>query len=319
MVDGRIAEAEKENVLIQAGACSVTLLPHLGGKISSILIGDLELLQAPLAPLAPRTRTMAFDAGDASGWDECLPSVAACSVETANGRAEVPDHGDLWRIAWEPVQQDADSITCRGECFSLPLSLERTLAVSEIKGGWRLSLDYTVTNRSSYSVPWSWSAHPLFAIDAGDEISLPETIRTLRLEGSGGGRLGAAGTSVAWPIATLARGDSAKLNVAESIQSGVGDKLFAGPLGDAENWCILMRRKAGVCIRFRFDEVATPYLGLWLCYGGWPDRPGQKQMCVAVEPSTAPVDSMAQTGSWSRELAAGDSASWPLDVDIEII
>jgi galactose mutarotase-like enzyme len=319
MVEGHVAEAEKENVLIRAGACSVTLLPHLGGKIASILINDLELLQAPLAPLAPRTRTMAFDAGDASGWDECLPSVAACSLESTIGLAEVPDHGDLWRVAWEPIHQDATSISCRGECFSLPLRLERTLALSEIKSGWRLSLSYTVTNVSARSVPWSWSAHPLFAVDAGDEIRLPETIKTLRLEGSGGGRLGAAGSSVTWPIATLALGGSAKLNVAESIDSRVGDKLFAGPLGDTENWCALVRRSVGVSIRFKFDEITTPYLGLWLCYGGWPDRPGLKQMCVAVEPATAPVDSLAQTGPWSRELAAGDSASWPLDVYIEMI
>ena len=133
MVEGHVTEAEKENVLIRAGACSITLLPHLGGKISSILIDDLELLQAQLAPLAPRTRTMAFDASDASGWDECLPSVAACSIKTAIGLAEVPDHGDLWRVAWEPIHQNANSITCRGECFSLPLRLERTLALSEIE------------------------------------------------------------------------------------------------------------------------------------------------------------------------------------------
>ena len=38
---------------------------------------------------------------DASGWDECLPSVAACTVKTAGCRLDIPDHGDLWRVAWE--------------------------------------------------------------------------------------------------------------------------------------------------------------------------------------------------------------------------
>ena len=81
--------------------CAVTILPRFGGKIASIRIGERELLQAPLAPIAPRTRTMAFDAADASGWDECLPSVAACRVETEAGVAEIPDHGDLWRVEWK--------------------------------------------------------------------------------------------------------------------------------------------------------------------------------------------------------------------------
>jgi hypothetical protein len=67
---GQIKAVEKENVTMRAGNCSVTILPHLGGKIASIRIGERELLQSPLAPYAPRTRTMSFDAGDASGWDE---------------------------------------------------------------------------------------------------------------------------------------------------------------------------------------------------------------------------------------------------------
>src|SRR5580698_824572 len=92
---------EKENVVMRAGDCAVTVLPALGGKIASIRVGERELLQAPLVPYAPRTRTMSFDASDASGWDECLPSVAACSVETAAGAAAIPDHGDLWRVEWK--------------------------------------------------------------------------------------------------------------------------------------------------------------------------------------------------------------------------
>ncbi|MGA7859175.1 MAG: hypothetical protein WCA11_14670 [Terracidiphilus sp.] len=84
----------------------MTLLPHLGGKIASIRVNGRELLQEPLAPLGPRTRTMSFDSGDASGWDECLPSVAGCTLEKAAGLAEIPDHGDLWRVAWKIKEQE---------------------------------------------------------------------------------------------------------------------------------------------------------------------------------------------------------------------
>src|SRR6202051_587298 len=102
MLEQGPAVLTKENVLIRSGACSVTVLPTLGGKISSISIHGQELLQTPLAPLAARTHTMPFDASDASGWDECLPSVAAAAVATSDGRLHhVPDHGDLWRVAWQ--------------------------------------------------------------------------------------------------------------------------------------------------------------------------------------------------------------------------
>ena len=324
----------KENVLIEAGDCSVTILPHLGGKIASIRLRGRELLQAPLAPYGPRTRAMPFDEGDASGWDECLPSVAACTVETAGGTVSIPDHGDLWRVAWQPVAASgqwsvvsdqlsggacASSATFRGECFSLPLRLERTVALTETGKGWQLSLDYTVTNTGADPMPWSWAAHPLFAVEAGDRVVLPDSIRALRLEGSGGGRLGKGGDRVSWPVAMLANGARTDLSVAQPPASDIGDKLFAGPLSELESWCALERPKAGVRIKVSFDADATPYLGLWICYGGWPERPGPKQMCVALEPATAPVDSLAQAGPWSRILAPGESCFWPMVVEIESI
>jgi galactose mutarotase-like enzyme len=201
----------------------------------------------------------------------------------------------------------------------LPLALERTVKVIESEKGWELRLDYTVSNTGSSAAPWSWSAHPLFAVEEGDRIVLPDSITRLRVEGSGGGRLGKAGDLVAWPMATQADGSRSDLSVAQSPETGIGDKLFAGPLDAAENWCVLERKKAGVKIRVRFDAAATPYLGLWVCYGGWPERPGTKQMCVALEPATAPVDSLSQTGAWSRVLAAKKTFSWTMTVGIETI
>jgi galactose mutarotase-like enzyme len=310
---------EEENVLIQAGNCSISVLPHLGGKIASIRLKGRELLQAPLAPFALRSRDMAFDASDASGWDECLPSVAECDVQTAAGAAHIPDHGDLWRVEWQPVDGDGCSVELQAECFSLPLQLRRKLELTEDAKGSHLQLKYNLTNHGSASVPWSWAAHPLFAVESDDRIVLPESIRSLLLEGTGGGRLGAGGDLVSWPVATLADGSSSDQSVAHSIKSNIGDKLFAGPLAASENWCALERPSVGVRLRFRFDTSEIPYLGLWICYGGWPERPGPKQMCVALEPSTAPVDSLARPGPWSRVLAPGKSYSWSVILDLEPI
>jgi galactose mutarotase-like enzyme len=326
MAETAVSGVGIENVLIRAGECMVTVLPRIGGKIASIRIGEQELLQQPLAPIAGRNRTMGFDQADASGWDECLPSVAACSVETHDGVAQIPDHGDLWRVEWENRDrgpgggdQDATRVELSGRCFSLPLELERRLELQETKNGWRLQLQYKVVNKSSKPVPWSWAAHPLFAVQEGDRITLPESIRQLRLEGSGGGRLRKGGDIVAWPKARLQDGSAVDLRVADAPESEVGDKLFAGPLTGSENWCSLERPSEGVRVRVTFDVAATPYLGLWICYGGWPERPGPKQMCVAMEPSTAPVDSLAVTGEWSRMLEARDCFRWWMEVEIERI
>ena len=317
-----MAIAETENVLIRAGKCVVTVLPQFGGKIASIRIGECELLQTPLAPIVSRTPTMGFDEGDASGWDECLPSVAACKVQLEDGTAEIADHGSLWRTRWAEVGDRAkkpDSISLAGNCLALSLMLERKLTLSETARGWRLNLLYRLNNTGITPMPWSWAAHPLLAVEKGDRIVLPKSIRSLRLEGSGCGRLGKGGDTVAWPVATLADGSTVDLSIAEASESGIGDKLFAGPLAASENWCALERPSAGLRIRVSLDSMATPYLGLWICYGGWPERPGPKQVCVAMEPATAPVDSLAVTGPWSRVLAPGEWFSWPMEVEIERI
>jgi len=311
--------AAQENVVIESGDCAVTFLPALGGKIASISVRGRELLQGPLAPYGPRTQTMAFDESDASGWDECLPSVNACTVETAAGTASVPDHGDLWRVPWELVASSSVCATLRAECFSLPLALQRTTTLVATEEGWRIRADYQLTNTGDYTAPWSWVAHPSFAVEAGDRIVLPESVYELRLAYSRGERLGGEDATVSWPEAALAQGGHTDLSLVQPPDSGIGEKLFAGPLEAHQSWAALERPGAGLRIRFRFDTAATPYLGMWICQGGWPARSGPKQNCVTLEPSTSAFDSLAQTGSWSRTLAPGQTASWPMIVEIESI
>ncbi len=308
----------EENVLIQSGDLRVAISPQLGGKIASIHLKEMELLQTPLAPARPRTRQMPFDESDASGWDECLPSVAACTVKGPSGPVAIPDHGDLWRVAWELAGDGGATVRLLASCFSLPLRLERAIDLKSTGSGWSLRLEYALSNQGGHPVPWSWAAHPLFAVEAGDRIELPASITTLRLEGSAGRRLGKTGDVVEWPLARLSDGSMADLSKVQALASGVAEKLFAGSVEPSSAWCVLHRPSAGVRIRVRYDAAKTPYLGLWLCYGGWPERSGPKQNCVALEPATAPVDSLAQTGNWSRVLAPGATESWHMTVDFEL-
>ncbi len=216
----------------------------------------------------------------------------------------------------EPIQGHSEESAFR--CRS---GWSARLTLTERTAGWTLRLDYSITNLNlEESVPWSWAAHPLFAVEEGDRIVLPESIRSLRLEGSGGGRLGNGGDAVAWPMARLADGSNSGLDYCGGRRiRGLATSFLPDRLQCIENWCTLERPSAGIRIRVKFEATATPYLGLWICYGGWPDRPGPKQVCVALEPATAPVDSLAVTGEWSRVLEPGDCFSWPMDVEIERI
>lgn len=304
----------RENVVIRSAGCSVTLLPALGGKISSIAAGEHELLQAPLNPYRTREPETGFEESDAGGWDECIPTVAACTLAYGGGEVDAPDHGDLWGVPWHVLAADDDSATLRARCASLPLELTRSSILTATVSGWTLHLLYTLVNVGDESVPWLWSAHPLFAVDPGDRVLLPKEVASVRVEGSGDGML-RAGQRVLWPVAEQTDGSPRDLSVTLGPDAETGDKLFAGPLQDG--WCALERRGLGLRLTMRFEASIIPSLGLWLCYGGWPERPGTKQVCVAIEPTTAPADSLAAAGDATRWIAPGASVTWPLELHID--
>lgn len=287
----------------------VEVIPELGAKISSLWLPDLqeELLQAPLRPYASRDRTMAFDAGDASGIDECIPTVSGCEI----GSTMLPDHGDFWRVPFR-CRRDGDELVLDAEGFSLPLHFEKRLSLH----GNRLTMAYTLRNTGETSVQYLWSAHPGFAVEAGDTVVLPESLPEVTVWYSAKSRLGASGRAHSWPHTRDENGATIDLSLVGGPEDGVGDKLFAS--APPEGWVGIRRQRLQREIKVRFDPVQNPYLGLWLAYGGWPDGQGQRQHCVALEPCTAPVDSLAtavERGS-ARTLAAGAKSEWKIVIEI---
>jgi galactose mutarotase-like enzyme len=276
-----------------------------------------ELLQQPLRPYARRDRTMAFEDGDASGYDECIPSVSACELIGLSDSAEpvaIPDHGDFWRLPFAVIEADDRHISMEATGYSLPLRFRKTVHLE----GNRVSLEYRLTNTGDTAVHYLWSAHPAFAVDPGDRIELPKSVESVMVQASRYGRLGAQGTRHSWPLTTTASDDAVDLSVvgavAELAGDGIAEKLFA--LSPGEGWCVLHRLGIGGRVEMRFDPRQAPYLGLWLCYGGWPEGKPARQYCVAVEPCTASADSLASAigEGLGRKLAPHASHEWRVEL-----
>lgn len=301
---------------MQTDTLRVKVLPELGGKIASLgwIPSGLELLQPPLAPYGPRSLTMAFDEGDASGIDECLPSVAACQVSTPRGEVAIPDHGDFWRLSWE-CTQSGNEIHMAAMGVSLPLRFERTLRLEADT----LAMEYRVTNTGDAAVDYAWSAHPLFAVEPEDRILLPETVGQVEVEGSAGRRLGGKGSVHTWPHTRTTTGELVDLSIAGAIGDGIGDKLFAA--SPREGWAALDRVRHKIRIEVHFDPALTPWLGLWICFGGWPEGKANRQQCVAIEPCTAAMDSLTEAiaKGVAKRLEPGESASWPMRIRIAAV
>ena len=64
-----------------------------------------------------------------------------------------------------------------------------------------------------------------------------------------------------------------------------------------------------------FDTERLPYLGLWLCNGGWPDDGDEpRQYAVALEPTTSPCNNLvsAQRTNTAIALKAGEKYDWEI-------
>ncbi len=302
-----------ERLSLSNNCLHVEVLPAYGAKIASlrVLPEQEELLQMPLRPYASRTRTMAFEDGDASGIDECIPTVSGCTVATDRGDLTLPDHGDFWRVPFRHWR-DGDELVLEADGFSLPLRFQKRLGLD----GTRLRISYRLENTGAEAVPYLWSAHPGFAVDAGDRIHLPSTIGEVAVWYSAGSRLGGPGTVHAWPRTLTPEGRPLDLSVAGEPDAGAGDKLFAVDV--TEGWAALERRRLQRRVEVRFDPVAMPHLGLWLAYGGWPAGRVERQHCIALEPCTAPADSLATAieRGYARTLAAGGVAEWHIEIHV---
>ena len=301
-----------DRLILKTDTLEATVLPALGGKVASLRYGGFELLQGPLREYAPRTPGMRFEDSDASGFDDCLPTVAGCSIETDQGPVEVPDHGEFWQLASTVEQRGEREVSLAATGRGVPLRLERRLMVE----GSTLRVEYRLENVGTAAAPYLWSAHPSFAVDEGDATVLPKSVHEVTVEGSAHGRLGAKGTVVQWPVAEMPSGERLDLSRAGKPTDEVGDKVFGA--APQAGWAAIERRRVGVRVQVGFDAARTPYLGLWLCYGGWPEGRTKRQQCVGLEPCTAPADSLAEAleRGWARVLAPGQVTQWWMTIGV---
>ncbi|HEX5283812.1 MAG TPA: aldose epimerase [Bryocella sp.] len=246
--------------------------------------------------------------GPCAGIEECLPTVGFSGPETMGGTA--PDHGDFWQVPWTLVnQQGSDRLTLEGFGFSRPFRFRKQLFLS----GSTLRVDYTLENLGKEALPFLYACHPLFAVDPGDRISLPFDVKTLDLYYSRNGRLGRRGDKVAWPVTSAGE----VLDRAGTVDAQTAEMFYTGRLTDYRH-CAIHRASTSEALEIAFSLDTMPYLGVWLCYGGWHDSEGQPQYAVALEPTTSPWNTLAEAvanhaAPW---LAAGSAISWHISFTV---
>ena len=288
-------------LLFRTGQIEVEVRPAEGGRIASLL--SLASGQQFLTAARSSERSLEagmdadFQQGACAGIEECLPTVGRCGDSTSGG--PVPDHGDFWQIPWSVQEQDAHGCVLAAEGFSRPLHFQKRIEVL----GDTLRIEYTIRNVGTEPQSFLYACHPLFAVEAGDRILLPDGVTTLRLDYRNAEWPDARDGTVSWP--RTAAGEVLDRVLSEDAK--VAAMLYTGRIQTGA--CGIERAATGERLLLEYEHRKLPYLGVWLCYAGWPENgSAYRQYAVALEPTTASRNTLqeAQAAGEAIPLAAGE-------------
>lgn len=305
-------------IVLENSSLRLTIVPELGGKLASLIRNESghEYLLQPADPeqaCRPRSFGDKFEDYGPCGFDECLPTVAECLYpEEPFAASQLPDHGDVWCLP-SSIETVVEKIKLTTSLKSLPLQFTKEVQLRENT----VRIDYEATSLSQSTVKVLWSAHPLLAVEPGAEIILPPEVKEVEVEWSKDERLGKARDRCGWPKATERSGRIVELNRVASPSAGTADKLFVGPL--SEGFCGMFLPSRNESIAFRFDPRLLPYVGLWICQGGWPESRADKQFTVALEPCSGCPDSLAEAIRRNEcvVLARGETVRWWMEIEVK--
>ena len=304
---------ELQRVVLQNEAIRTVILPEIGGKIGSLVslkTGREFLLQHPERPYRRARFADSIENYDISGFDECLPTVAACPYpDPPFAGVVMPDHGEVWSRPWKHEIR-GEELILKVEGVRLPYLMRRTTRLA----GPVMELEYEITNTGNQPFKYLWSAHPLLSVQAGSQIILPPEVSEVLVDYSARNRF-AIGKPTTWPQGRQADGRSVALDPISGPQQKTADKLFTPRL--SQGYCGV-RFQTGEAIFFRFDPQLVPYVGLWICQGGFPPE-GTPEFTVALEPCNGRPDSLAKAIARGEcpELASGASQRWKLEIELQ--
>jgi galactose mutarotase-like enzyme len=269
---------EQAQVLTLANSeIRLTIRPDLGGRIDQL--EDLQTghswLWHPSHYSPKATRSLAvgasFDDHWTGGWDEVFPNDAAGLFQGRN----LADHGELWSQQWEILESSPLSITLVYPCQTVPVRVEKTIQLDANRP--EASLVYQFHNLSEEPIPFLFKHHAAIAIEAGDEILLPDCwVEPAFLEFSK--IIGQPGKT-RFPKAIGANGETVDLRVMPPPSSQLQEFYYSSEL--SQGFCGIRHQRTQTSLLMTFEPADFPYVWMFQSYGGW-----QNHYVVVVEPCT---------------------------------
>jgi galactose mutarotase-like enzyme len=302
---------------VNTGLLTLTLIPALGGKVSSLVdlrSGREWLWRHPRLPYAQVPADADYGAqADTGGWDECFPSVARCAYPAAPWQGvAIADHGELWsQEAAVTVTETTDQIAlhCVWHGVALPYRFERTLRLQ--RGSATLHAAYAVTNLGAAPLRFIWCAHPLLAIEPGMRLELPEQAIMQRWAALPD-TLVPADVPLRLPLTAIDLSNLPKAN-------GTALKLWSDPLPPDAGTAAL--HAANGALQMRWDTALLPQIAFWLNLGAAAGDGGAPLYNLGLEPCIGAQDSLEQAitvHDLAAELPPAATQHWWLELELSV-
>ena len=264
-------------IRLQSDDLAVDVLPANGADVQSVVdrrTGVDLLWTSPWgtdlpADDAPTSRdrwlTRAW-----GGWQLLLPNTGD---EATEGGKTWGFHGEAGMRSWEVASADADRVELTLDLETAPLTLRRAFRVE----GPELSVETTVSNRSSEPVEFLWGEHPTYGEDFAAGATLEIGARTFRVALAD--NVGVeAGEHHEWPTGGL-----------ERLPSRVPGRFLFGFLdGLTEGTYRVRNDRLGLAARLSWPLDLFPCVWLWEEIGFTQDPPWSGQAyAVGIEPQAA--------------------------------
>jgi hypothetical protein len=309
------AESDCDTLHLENEYLKVTVLPLTGGKISELIYkkSGTQFFRESVDNInfIPKlSHGSDFLPPHAFGFDECFPNIAPGTFLHENVKIELQDHGEIWtqECTYEATE---NVIILYSKGIDLKYSFSKRIELI----GNTVRIEYQLQSEESTPFKYIWSAHPLLQVDEGDEILLDDTVGDLVVNWASDPEIGSAGSIVTWPYIHNKQKNLSYLKV-QNQEHNIAVKLYAHTLKNG--FAGLFRHKTNETLMFSFDTNKMPYLGIWLCYGGWPEQSDDKEFTVALEPAKGGFDALEDAISHNKysEINPGETQNWHIELSV---
>lgn len=289
----KMLEDATENIILENDSVRVIIDSKNGGKICSFVSKDTGTEFFYKDPRKLFYPEKGYSYHDISGLDECFPTVAPCKYTFNRQKVSFDDHGVLWQKPWD-VDIKGDLVVMSLDLPKLGCEFKRKCKLDNSS----LRLDYTITNYGEFSVPYIYSAHPLFNISKSSRYELPGEVNNIYIyESSESFGLKNNTWVDAGILENFKKVDFLRSAFSRDRHSFV--KFFTDKLTNNETTIYYSGIRGS--LKVEFDNANLPYLGIFIgegfdCLG---DDNFERELILGVEPTTGIGDDLITCESTS--------------------